>query len=104
MRFMITCRIPLEKANELAKTGSLDATIQSILEELKPEAAYFSEIEGGRSRYMVVNVDDASQISAIAETLFLRLGAAIQVHRVMVPEELGQATPAIEQASQKKDG
>jgi hypothetical protein len=26
---------------------------------------------------------------------------SIRVHRVMVPEELGQATPAIEQAAQK---
>jgi hypothetical protein len=42
-RFMITCRIPVEKANELAKTGRLDATIHSIMEELNPEAAYFSQ-------------------------------------------------------------
>ena len=104
MRFMITCRIPVAKGNESAKAASLDSTIQSIMEELKPEAAYFSEIEGARSGYIVVNMDDASQISAIAETLFLGLGATIQVHRVMIPEELGQATPAIEQAAQKKDG
>jgi hypothetical protein len=103
MRFMITCRIPVEKGKELAKAGNLDSTIQSIMEELKPEAAYFSDIEGGGDGYIVVNMDDASQISAIAETLFLGLGATIQVHRVMTPEELGQATPAIEQAA-RKDG
>jgi hypothetical protein len=96
MRFMITCRIPVEKGSELAKAGSLDATIHSILEELKPEAAYFSDIEGVRVGYIVVNMDDASQISAIVEPLYLGLGATIQVHRVMSPEELGQATPAIE--------
>jgi sirohydrochlorin ferrochelatase len=101
MRFMITCRIPVEKGNELAKTVSLHSTIQSIMEELKPEAAYFSEIEGARVGYIVVNIDEASQIAAIVEPLFLRLGAAIQVHRVMTPEELGQATPAIRQAAQK---
>ena len=104
MRFMITCRIPVEKGNESAKAASLHSTIQSIIEELKPEAAYFSDIEGGRVAYIVVNMDDASQIASIVEPLFLGLGAAIQVHRVMIPEELGQATPAIEQAAQKKDG
>jgi Domain of unknown function (DUF3303) len=104
MRFMITCRIAVEKANELAKTGSLHSTIHSILEELKPEAAYFSDIEGARVGYIVVNIDDASQIAAMVEPLFLRLGAAIQVHRVMSPEELGKATPAIKQASQKEYG
>jgi hypothetical protein len=45
MRFMITCRIPVDKGNELAKTGSLGSTIQSIMEELEPEAAYFSDIQ-----------------------------------------------------------
>jgi hypothetical protein len=101
MRFTITCRIPVEKGEELAKASSLDSTIQSIMEELKPEDAYFSDIEGGRVGYILVNIDDASQISAIAQTLFLGLGAAIQVHRVMTAEELGQAIPAIEQASQE---
>jgi hypothetical protein len=101
MRFMITCRIPVEKGNELAKAGSLGSTIQSIMEELKPEAAYFSDIEGARGGYIVVNMDDASQIPAIAEPLFLGLGATIQVHPVMTPEDLGKATPAIEQAAQK---
>ena len=99
MRFMITCRIPVEKGEELAKAGSLHSTIQSIMEELKPEDAYFSDIEGGRSGYIVVNMDDASQISAIAQTLFLGLGAAIQVHRVMTAEKLGQPTPAMSRPS-----
>ena len=48
----------------------------------------------------VVNMDDAFQISAIAETHFLGLGATIQIHPVMSPEDLGRATPAIEQAAQ----
>ena len=104
MRFMITCRIPMEKTNELTRAGRLHSTIHSILEELKPEAAYFSDIEGARVGYIIVNIDDASQIAAMVEPLFLGLGAAIQVHRVMSPEELGKATPAIEQASQKEYG
>ena len=49
-------------------------------------------------------MDDASQIPAIAEPLFLGLGAAIQVHPVMSPEEMGQATPAIKRASQEEYG
>jgi hypothetical protein len=104
MRFMITCRIPVEKGNELAKAASLHSIILSMMEELKPEAAYFSDVEGARVAYIVVNMDDASQIASIVEPLFLELGATIQVHRVMIPEELGQATPAIEHAAQKKDG
>jgi uncharacterized protein DUF3303 len=101
MRFIITCRIPVERGNALAKAGKLGSTIQSIMEELKPEAAYFTDIEGGRGGYIVVNMDDASQIPALAEPLFLGLGATIQVHPVMTPEDLGKAAPAIEQAAKK---
>jgi hypothetical protein len=101
MRFMITCLVPVEEENELAKAGSLDSTIHSIMEELVPEAAYFSDIEGGRVGYIVVNMEDTSQIAAIAEGLFLGLGAAVQVHPVMTPEDLDKVTPATGQASQK---
>lgn len=101
MRFMITCRVPVDKGNELAKAGSLGSTIQSIMEELKPEAAYFSDIEGARGAYLIVNMDDVSQIPALAEPLFLGLGATIQFHPVMTLEDLGKAAPAIEQAAQK---
>jgi hypothetical protein len=48
MRFMVTFRIPTEKGNALAKDGSLGETIQSILEEIQPEAAYFVDMDGAR--------------------------------------------------------
>ena len=102
MRFMITFRIPIEMGNELARDGSLGQTIQSILEELQPEAAYFADMEGARGGYMLVNMDDASQIPAIVEPLLLGLDASIKVHPVMTtPEDLGKATPAIDQAAQR---
>jgi hypothetical protein len=46
-------------------------------------------------------MDDASQIPAMAEPLFVGLGATIQVHPVMTAEALAKGTPAIEQAAQK---
>ena len=45
-------------------------------------------------------MDDASQIPAIAEPLFLALDATIKAHAVMTAEDLGTATPAIDQAAQ----
>ena len=101
MRFMLTCRIHVERGNELAKNGTLGETIQTIMEELQPEAAYFSDMEGARGGYIVLNMDDASQIPAMAEPLFLGFGATIQVHPVMTPEVLVKGMPAIERAAQK---
>jgi hypothetical protein len=44
MRFMISARMPTEKANANIKDGSFAQTIQSIMEELQPEAAYFTDV------------------------------------------------------------
>ena len=93
MRFMISARIPTENANAAIKDGTFRQTLQSIMEELKPEAAYFTDIEGARGGYFIVNMDDASELPAKAEPLFFGMGATIQVHLVMTPEDLDKATP-----------
>ena len=43
MRFLLKVNIPVESGNAAAKAGKLGATIQSILEDLKPEAVYFTD-------------------------------------------------------------
>ncbi len=101
MRFMLTFRIPMDRGNAVIKEGRIGQTLQSILEDLQPEAAYFTDVEGARGGYLVINMDDASQIPAIAEPLFLALGATIQLHAVMTPDDLAKATPALQQAAQK---
>jgi hypothetical protein len=101
MRFMISARMPTEKANAAIRGGSFPQTLQSIMDELQPEAAYFTDVDGARGGYFIVNMDDASELPAKAEPLFFGLGAKIEVHLVMTPEDLQKATPALEQAAQK---
>ena len=101
MRFMITCRIPVEKGNELVKNGTLGPTVQSIMEDLKPEAAYFVDVDGARGAHIVVDMKEASQIPPLVEPLMLALEADIEVHPVMVLEDLGKATPEFERVARK---
>jgi len=101
MRVLLTFRIPMDRGNAAVKDGRIGETIQSILEELAPEAAYFADIEGARGGYLVLNMDDASQMPAIYEPLFLALDATVHVQPVMTPEDLQKATPALEQAVQR---
>jgi hypothetical protein len=101
MRFMLTFRIPVEKGNAWTRQGQVEQTMQSILGDLKPEAAYFGKMDGARGGYLVINMDDASQMPAIAEPLFLELNATVEFHPVMTPEDLQKASSAIQQAVQK---
>ncbi len=101
MRFLVKARMDVEAANDLARAGKLGSTIQSILEDLKPEAAYFVADEGQRTAILVINMEDASQIPAIAEPWFLAFNAEIEATPAMVAEDLEKAAPAIEQAVKK---
>ena len=101
IRFMITFRVPTERGNAAARDGSFSDILQSVLEDLKPEAVYFSDIEGARGGYLVVNIDDASQLPAVAEPLFLAMDATVQVHPVFTPEDMPRAMEGLQQAAQK---
>lgn len=101
MRMLLTVNIPVASGNAAAKAGKLGSTIQSILDDLKPEAVYFAADNGQRTAYIVVNMTDASQIPAIAEPWFLAFNASIEFQPVMVPEDLAKAGGAIEKVVKK---
>jgi hypothetical protein len=75
--------------------------MNDLLAEIKAEAAYFTTIDGQRGGYMVININDASEIPAIAEPFFLWLGADVEFFPVMRPEDLAKAGPAIGAVVQK---
>jgi hypothetical protein len=101
MRFLLKVNIPVESGNAAAKAGKLGAIIQFILAELKPEAVYFTDEKGQRTGFIFLEMREASQIPAIAEPWFLAFNAGIELHPVMVPADLAQASGAIEQAVKK---
>jgi hypothetical protein len=101
MRVLLRVVMDMEAGNKLAKAGKLGTTIKSILEDLKPEAAYFTDTNGQRSGYLFLQLQDTSQIPAIAEPWFLALKASIEIHPVMTPEDLAKAGGAIEAAAKK---
>jgi len=101
MRFLLKVNIPVESGNAAAKSGQLGAKIQSILADLKPEAVYFADDNGQRTAYVFLEMQNASQIPAIAEPWFLAFNASLEIHPVMTPEDLARAGGAIESAVKK---
>ena len=101
MRFLLKVNIPVEAGNAAAKAGKLGSTIQSIVADLKPEAVYFTDGNGQRTGLLFLEMQDASQIPSIAEPWFLAFNASIEIHPVMVPEDLAKAGSAIEAVVKK---
>ena len=91
MRMMLRWTAPVQRGNQAIKDGSLSQTIEKLIEELEPEAAYFFPEDGKRSGLMVFDMTDSSQIPQIAEPLFFALDAAVEFLPVMNPDDLRKA-------------
>jgi hypothetical protein len=91
-------RIPIEKGNAALKDPQFGQKMGKLLADIKAEAAYFSLIDGQRGGYFIVNMDDPSQMGALAEPFFLWLNCDVKFEPVMLPADLQKAGPAIEAA------
>lgn len=102
MRMLLRVSIPVEAGNAAAKAGTLGSTVEQIVADLKPEAAYFfADDDGCRSGSIVFDMEDSSQIPAIAEPWFLAFNAKISLRPVMNPEDLAKAGQSITKAAKR---
>lgn len=99
MRMLMRVSIPVESGNAAAKGGTLGSTVERILAEVKPEAAYFyADDNGNRCGSLIFDMKDSSEIPAYAEPWFLAFNAKISFRPVMTPEDLAKGGPGIANA------
>ena len=99
VRMLMRVSIPVEAGNAAAAAGTLGTTVERILADLKPEAAYFfADDQGRRSGAMVFDMKDTSEIPALAEPWFLAFSAQVTFRPVMSPADLAKGAPGIEGA------
>ena len=91
MRMLMKVLIPHEPFNAYVRDGSIDKKINKVLQETKPEAAYFTNMNGQRGGVLIVDVPEPSKVPALAEPWFLLFNADVQFHIVMKPDDLGKA-------------
>jgi hypothetical protein len=101
MRFLLTVTLPVAQANEAITNGSFAETITSILEEQKPEAVYFTVLDGQRTANVYVNLEDVSEIVKYAEPWWLAFGGSVEWHPAMTPDDLRRAGRYLDSAANK---
>ena len=89
---------PTEAGNAAIKKGVIPNKLKQILDELKPEAAFFAEDQGMRTGYIVFDMAEPSDLPRIAEPFFHAFNASITVRPAMTMEDLTKAGPSIERA------
>ena len=91
MRMLLTVELPHEPFNTAVREGTVGPTLNRILEDLQPEAVYFTEQDGTRGAVLIVNVDKPSDIPALAEPWFLSFNADCRFRIAMTPDDLAAA-------------
>ena len=104
MRVMLKANIPVEPGNATVKNGTLSSTMKSILEELKPEAAYFVAENGMRTAILFLGIEDSSELPKLAEPFFLAFNSSVEVVPCMNADDLSRAGKHLEAAAKKYSG
>jgi hypothetical protein len=91
MRMMMTVEFPIEPFNGGVRNGTAGSKMMKILDDLKPEAAYFGSQNGKRGGILIVDVAKPSDIPRLAEPWFLNFNAEVTFSVVMTPDDLVEA-------------
>jgi hypothetical protein len=83
--------LPLDKFNAAVSDGSVGEKMGRILADLKPEAAYFTAVDGKRGGYLIIDMKNTSEIPKYAEPWFLYFDATVKFLPAMTPEDLQKA-------------
>jgi hypothetical protein len=94
MRLMMTFTIPVEKGNETAENGSMARAIQAAIDALKPEAAYFTLVDGLRAGMLFFEGSDPAAMMRVHEHLFKSLNAAVSTKPALTIDELDRGFAA----------
>jgi hypothetical protein len=96
---LIHVKMPNSRFNDFVKDGSIGKKVNRILDEIGPEAVYFTEYEGRRGVIIIADLPEPSQVPKIAEPWFLLFDAQVEFHIIMSPAELEKA--GIEKLAEK---
>ena len=95
MRVLLKASMNTEKANDVIRSGKMPQLMQEAMENIKPEAAYFTLDHGVRTAYLVFDLKDSSQMPPIGEPFFMDLDAEIDMTPVMNAEDLQKGLSAL---------
>jgi len=91
MRHLMYVKMPNAEFNAHVRDGSAGQRMKKILEEIKPEAAYFTEYAGQRGALLIVDLASPSDVPRLAEPWFLNFDAQVEFRVIMTPDDLEKA-------------
>jgi uncharacterized protein DUF3303 len=88
MRTILKVEMSVEASNAAIKDGRLGKVMASTFERLKPEAAYFTAVNGKRGGFIVFDLKDPSDIPSVCEPFFMEFDATCELTPAMTMEDV----------------
>jgi hypothetical protein len=88
VRMLLKMQMEVEAGNRAIKDGSFGEMLEGVMDQIKPEAAYFTAIDGKRTALIFFDLREPAQIPAVAEPFFMGVNAAIELLPVMTAEDV----------------
>jgi hypothetical protein len=98
MRMLLKVQMDVEAGNRAIEDGSLAETLDRVMGQIQPEAAYFTAIDGKRTALIFFDLKEPSQIPPVAEPFFRTLNAAVDFTPAMTREDVQAGLQSASQA------
>ncbi len=88
MRFILHVQVSAEDGNRMVKDPNGVQNLENYINSVKAEAVYFTEEDGLRTFYFVVDIPSADMIPAYAEPLSQGFNARVEFHPAMTLDDV----------------
>lgn len=88
MRMLMKVSMAVQASNRALKDGTLPKIVDAFVEQMKPEACYFTAEGGKRTAFFFFDLKDPTMIPSAAEPFFEHLDAEIAMSPVMSLEDM----------------
>jgi len=85
---LLKVQMDVEAGNRAIRDGSWGQVMERVMQQLQPEAAYFTAIDGKRTGLIFFDLKEPSQIPSVAEPFFMAVNASIDFSPAMTAEEV----------------
>ena len=88
MRMVLKATMDTERASDAIQDGTMGQALQGVMEQLKPEAAYFYPEDGKRTAFIVFDLEDPSQLPPLTEPFFRTAAENVRMAPAMTIDDL----------------
>jgi len=88
MRMLLKVQMDVEAANRAIRDGSWGQVMERVMQQIQPEAAYFTAMDGKRTGLIFFDLKEPSQIPSVAEPFFMAVNASIDLSPAMTAEDV----------------